>query len=177
MEMASKSFKASRSNLSTVSDMSESQNGKPPLPPHMRYGQRNTSGKYVNLSKDDLDSELGSGDYMRYIVQITNTSDHQPMDSISQKVEEQYVSNSLFTGGFNSTARAHLLDKVIESEAKHPQMAGAKGSPCSIPGCDANVMNDERGNDIVPCDCGFKVCRECYMYAVRTVDGICRGCK
>ncbi|XP_027108832.2 cellulose synthase-like protein D3 [Coffea eugenioides] len=177
MEMASKSFKASRSNLSTVSDMSESQNGKPPLPPHMRYGQRNTSGKYVNLSKDDLDSELGSGDYMRYIVQITNTSDHQPMDSISQKVEEQYVSNSLFTGGFNSTAPAHLMDKVIESEAKHPQMAGAKGSPCSIPGCDANVMNDERGNDIVPCDCGFKVCRECYIDAVRTGDGICPGCK
>jgi hypothetical protein len=46
--------------------------------------------------------------------------------SISQKVEEQYVSNSLFTGGFNSLTRAHLMDKVIESEANHPQMA-AKG--------------------------------------------------
>ena len=73
--------------------------------------------------------------------------------SISQKVEEQYVSNSLFTGGFNSVTRAHLMDKVIESEANHPQMAGAKGSSCAIPGCDSKVMRDERGADILPCEC------------------------
>lgn len=175
--MASKSFKASGSNLSMVSDVSESQSGKPPLPPRMRFGWRTASGKYVNLSRDDLDSELGSGDYVHYTVQIPTTPDHQPMDSISQKVEEQYVSNSLFTGGFNSNTRAHLMDKVIESDANHPQMAGIKGSPCSVPGCDAHVMRDERGIDIVPCDCEFKICRECYLDAVRTGGGICPGCK
>ncbi|EMS48924.1 Cellulose synthase-like protein D2 [Triticum urartu] len=56
--------------------------------------------------------------------------------AISARVEEQYVSNSLFTGGFNSVTRAHLMDKVIDSEASHPQMAGSKGSSCAVNGCD-----------------------------------------
>ncbi|KAA8530980.1 hypothetical protein F0562_005653 [Nyssa sinensis] len=74
--------------------------------------------------RDDLDSEIGSGEFMNYTVQIPPAPDDQPMDaSISQRVEEQYVSSSLFTGGFNSVTRAHLMDKVIESETSHPQMA------------------------------------------------------
>lgn len=109
---------------------------------------------------------------------IPPTPDNQPMDpSISQRVEEQYVSNSLFTGGYNSVTRAHLMDKVIESETNHPQMAGAKGSSCAIPGCDGKVMSDERGEDILPCECDFKICRDCYIDAVKTGDGICPGCK
>ena len=115
---------------------------------------------------------------MNYTVHIPPTPDNQPMDPmISQKVEEQYVSNSLFTGGFNSVTRAHLMDKVIESDTSHPQMAGAKGSSCAIPGCDANVMSDERGSDILPCECDFKICRDCYIDAVKTGGGICPGCK
>ncbi|KAF5175908.1 Cellulose synthase-like protein d2 [Thalictrum thalictroides] len=69
------------------------------------------------------------------------------------------------------------MDKVIESEISHPQMAGAKGSSCSIPGCDAKVMSDERGNDILPCECDFKICRDCYIDAVKTGGGICPCCK
>lgn len=175
--MASRSFKATRSNLSISSDAADSVSAKPPLPPHMRYANRTSSGRYVNLSRDDLDSELGSGDFTNYTVHVPLTPDNQPMDSISQKVEEQYVSNSLFTGGFNSTTRAHLMDKVIDSDANHPQMAGAKGSSCSITGCDEKVMRDGRGNDILPCDCDYKICRDCYSDAVRTGDGICPGCK
>jgi len=115
---------------------------------------------------------------MNYTVHIPDTPDNQPMDpSISQKVEEQYVSNSLFTGGFNSVTRAHLMDKVIESEANHPQMAGAKGSSCAVPGCDSKVMSDERGADILPCECDFKICRDCYIDAVKTGGGVCPGCK
>ncbi|KAL9342110.1 hypothetical protein Peur_065435 [Populus x canadensis] len=174
--MASKSFKATRSNLSTSSDAAESH--KPPLPPSVTFGRRTSSGRYISYSRDDLDSELGSSDFMNYTVHIPPTPDNQPMDpSISQKVEEQYVSNSLFTGGFNSVTRAHLMDKVIESEASHPQMAGAKGSSCAIPGCDAKVMSDERGVDILPCECDFKICRDCYIDAVKSGGGICPGCK
>ncbi|KAK9994036.1 hypothetical protein SO802_023739 [Lithocarpus litseifolius] len=176
--MASKSFHMSRSNLSTSSDaVSESLN-KPPLPPTVTFGRRTSSGRYISYSRDDLDSELGSGEFMNYTVHIPPTPDNQPMDPmISQKVEEQYVSNSLFTGGFNSVTRAHLMDKVIESDTSHPQMAGAKGSSCAIPGCDANVMSDERGSDILPCECDFKICRDCYIDAVKTGGGICPGCK
>ncbi|CAA2968067.1 cellulose synthase D3 [Olea europaea subsp. europaea] len=176
--MASKSFKASRSNLSTASsDVLESHNGKPPLPPHVTFARRTSSGRYVSYSRDDLDSELGSVDFVNYTVHMPPTPDNQPMDPISQRVEEQYVSSSLFTGGFNSITRAHLMDKVIESEATHPQMAGAKGSSCAVPGCDGNVMSDERGNDILPCECDFKICRDCYLDVIKTGDGICPGCK
>lgn len=180
--MASKSFKASRSSLSTTSDVSDSIHNKPPLPPTVTFGRRTSSGRYISYSRDDLDSELGSGEFMNYTVHIPPTPDNQPMEgsmdpSISQKVEEQYVSNSLFTGGFNSVTRAHLMDKVIESETSHPQMAGAKGSSCAILGCDAKVMSDERGADILPCECDFKICRDCYLDAVKTGGGICPGCK
>ncbi|MBA0824624.1 hypothetical protein Goarm_021279 [Gossypium armourianum] len=174
--MASKSFKGTRSSLSISSDATESQ--KPPIPPTVTFGRRTSSGRYVSYSRDDLDSELSSSDFMNYTVHIPPTPDNQPMDpSISQKVEEQYVSNSLFTGGFNSVTRAHLMDKVIESEANHPQMAGAKGSSCAVPGCDAKIMSDERGADILPCECDFKICRDCYIDAVKSGDGLCPGCK
>ncbi|KAK9271510.1 hypothetical protein L1049_001870 [Liquidambar formosana] len=166
--MASKQFK-SRSSLSASSDVPETH--KPPLPPVVTFGRRTSSGRYISYSRDDLDSELGSSDIMNYTVHIPPTPDNQPMEmssvdpSISQKVEEQYVSNSLFTGGFNSVTRAHLMDKVIESETSHPQMAGAKGSSCAIPGCDAKVMSDERGVDILPCECDYKICRDCFIDA------------
>lgn len=126
-------------------------------------------------SRKYIDSENGTGEY---IVHVPETPNNQPMDRlISQRVEEQYVTNSMFTGGHNSATRAHLMDKVIKSGKSHPQMAGAKGSICSIPGCDGNVMSDERGLDILPCVCGFKICRDCYMDDLNGGDGICLGCK
>ncbi|XP_059288654.1 cellulose synthase-like protein D4 [Lycium ferocissimum] len=144
----------------------------------VKFARRTSSGRYVSLSREDLDmsGEL-SGDYMNYTVQIPPTPDNQPMDtSVAAKAEEQYVSNSLFTGGFNSVTRAHLMDKVIESEVSHPQMAGSKGSSCSMPACDGKIMKDERGNDVIPCECRFKICRDCYMDAQKDT-GLCPGCK
>ncbi|GMH09176.1 hypothetical protein Nepgr_011016 [Nepenthes gracilis] len=178
-------FKSSRSNLSDSADISP---GKPMRPSTVKFARRTPSGRYVSysrdnlsgedLSRDDLDSDVGSVEFMNYTVHIPPTPDNQPMDpSISQRVEEQYVSNSIFTGGFNSVTRAHLMDKVTESEASHPQMAGAKGSSCAVTGCDGKVMSDERGNDILPCECDFKICRDCFVDAVKGGDAICPGCK
>ncbi|XP_004229303.1 cellulose synthase-like protein D4 [Solanum lycopersicum] len=144
----------------------------------VKFARRTSSGRYVSMSREDIDmsGEL-SRDYMNYTVQIPPTPDNQPMDmSIAAKAEEQYVSNSLFTGGFNSVTRAHLMDKIIESEVYHPQMAGSKGSSCSMPACDGKIMKDERGNDVIPCECRFKICRDCYMDAQKDV-GLCPGCK
>lgn len=123
----------------------------------VKFARRTSSGRYVNLSKEDIDmSGETSGDYMNYTVHIPPTPDNQPMDtSVAMKAEEQYVSNSLFTGGFNSVTRAHLMDKVIDSEVSHPQMAGSKGSACSVRACDGKVMKDERGNDVIPCECRY----------------------
>ncbi|KAG8380298.1 hypothetical protein BUALT_Bualt06G0001100 [Buddleja alternifolia] len=144
----------------------------------VKFARRTSSGRYVSLSREDLDmsGEL-SGDYMNYTVHIPPTPDNQPMDtSVAAKAEEQYVSNSLFTGGFNSVTRAHLMDKVIDSEVNHPQMAGSKGSLCAMPACDGKVMKDERGEDVIPCECRFKICRDCYMDAQKD-SGLCPGCK
>lgn len=176
--MTSKSFKQSRSNVSSSTDASELQQLRPPIPPTVSFARRTSSGRYNNYSRDDLDSELSNSEYANYTVQIPQTPDNQPMvdPTISQRVEEQYVSNSLFTGGFNSVTRAHLMDKVFDSEASHPQMAGAKGSSCAVPGCDGNVMSDGRGSDILPCECDFKICRDCYVDAVQS-GAICPGCK
>ncbi|XP_047320044.1 cellulose synthase-like protein D2 [Impatiens glandulifera] len=158
----------------------ESQQTRSSAPMSVTFARRTSSGRYVNYSREsnDVDSDFGSGEFLNYTVQIPSTPDNQPMDpSISQRVEEQYVSNSLFTGGFNSVTRAHLMDKVIESEANHPQMAGSKGSSCAIPGCDGKVMSDQRGEDILPCECDFKICRDCYIDSVKTGDSNCPGCK
>ncbi|CAH9142469.1 unnamed protein product [Cuscuta epithymum] len=149
----------------------------------VKFARRTSSGRYVSLSREDLDmsGELSSGDYMNYTVHIPPTPDNQPMDdtpstSVAAKAEEQYVSNSLFTGGFNSVTRAHLMDKVIESDVTHPQMAGSKGSSCAMPACDGKIMKDERGNDVTPCECRFKICGDCYMDAQKD-SGMCPGCK
>ncbi|CAN1301810.1 Cellulose synthase-like protein D2 [Linum perenne] len=42
---------------------------------------------------------------------------------------------------------------------------------------DANVMSDGRGLDILPCECDFKIFRDCYIDAMKTRGGIFQGCK
>ncbi|KAF4401739.1 hypothetical protein G4B88_000787 [Cannabis sativa] len=147
------------------------------------FPHRVPTAHHVRESSDDLDSDMGGVEFTTYTVHIPPTPDNQPMEiaverSASQRVEDQYASSSLFTGGYNCVTRAQLKEKVIESEnTSHPQMAGINGSPCSVPGCDSRVMTDERGLDIVPCECDYKICRDCYRDAIRTGDGICPGCK
>lgn len=155
---------------------------KPPAPPPptVTFARRTHSGRYRGSSRDDLDSDLSSTDFSNYHVHIPLTPDHQPMDEmdpyITARAEEQYVSSSLFTGGFNNVTRAHYMDKVTESDSVHPQMAGTNGSSCSIVGCNQKIMCDERGDDILPCECDFKICVDCFTDAVKT-GGVCPGCK
>ncbi|KAE9605191.1 hypothetical protein Lal_00024591 [Lupinus albus] len=147
--------------------------------PSVKFARRTSSGRYVSLSREDIDmsTDISGGDYMNYTVHIPPTPEHESSDtSVAMKAEEQYVSNSLFTGGFNSVTRAHLMDKVIDSEVTHPQMAGSKGSACAMHACDGKVMKDERGNDVIPCECRFKICRDCFLDAQKE-NNLCPGCK
>ncbi|PIA56948.1 hypothetical protein AQUCO_00700954v1 [Aquilegia coerulea] len=177
--MASLSHNPSKKAIRSPRDRDNgSQNSRSSTGQTVKFARRTSSGRYVSLSREDLDmsGEL-SGDYTNYTVHIPPTPDNQPMEtSVATKAEEQYVSNSLFTGGFNSVTRAHLMDKVIESEVNHPQMAGSKGSSCAMPACDGKTMRDERGNDVAPCECRFKICRDCFMDAQKDT-GLCPGCK
>ncbi|GAB4830944.1 Cellulose synthase-like protein D4 [Ancistrocladus abbreviatus] len=146
----------------------------------VKFARRTSSGRYVSLSREDLDNSGDfSGDYMNYTVHIPPTPDNQPMDSagMATKAEEQYVSHSLFTGGFNSVTRAHLMDKVTDSDGNHPRVVAGKGpSACSMPACDEKVMTDERGHEIMPCECRFKICKDCFMDAQQK-ESLCPGCK
>jgi hypothetical protein len=95
--------------------------------PTVKFARRTSSGRYVNMSSDDLDmSGEMSGDLMNYTVHMPPTPDNQPMDSsvAAVKAEEQYVSNSLFAA-------------------------------CSMPACDGKIMKNERGADVIPCDCRY----------------------
>ncbi|KAI5327442.1 hypothetical protein L3X38_026838 [Prunus dulcis] len=138
--------------------------------------------RHISQASNDLDSEIGSADFATYTVHIPPTPDNQPTGilmqrSTSQRLEDQYASSSLFTGGYNCVTRAQLKEKVIESETSHPQMTGAQGSYCAVEGCDAKVVTDERGLDIVPCECNYKICMDCYRDAIASGESICPGCK
>ncbi|PKU62937.1 Cellulose synthase-like protein D4 [Dendrobium catenatum] len=92
--------------------------------------------------------------------------------SMDLKAEEEYVSNCIFTGGFNTETKAHYIGKV-----NHSQMAGSKSfSSCTMPACDRKLMTDEQGNNIHPCACYFQICRNCYLDALNDI-GNCPGCK
>ena len=149
---------------------------------HHHHARRTSSGRFMNLSRDDsdmggvTDSEMGSE--FLYTVQIPATPDHQlmsatpsvrPMDSaIAGKAEQQFVSSTIFTGGFKSVTRGQ--------DGNHPQLGGARGPVCAVEGCDGKAMRDERGEDMTPCDCLFRICRDCYIDALNG-SGKCPGCK
>lgn len=159
------------------------------IPVGMGHARRTSSGRFMNLSRDEselggvTDSEVGS-DYL-YRVQIPATPDHQLLMSatpsnrsvdIAGKAEQQFVSSTIFTGGFKSVTRGHVMEKMMESDSNHPQMAGAHVPTCAMDGCDDKAMRDERGEDMAPCDCGFRICRDCYIDALNG-KGLCPGCK
>ncbi len=61
-------------------------------------------------------------------------------------------------------------------EAGYPQLASARGFMCSVEGCNRNAMQEERGESVLPCDCGYKICHQCHVDALKT-SGKCPGCK
>ncbi|CAL5188447.1 unnamed protein product [Lathyrus oleraceus] len=124
-----------------------------------------------------LNRESENGSVPQTLNNQPNAMDISLSRSTSKRVEDQYASSSMFTGGFNQVTRSQLKDKVIESDSSHPQMVGTKGSACEMPGCDEKVMTDERGLEILPCYCDFKICRDCYKDTLRNGELICPGCK
>ncbi|XP_028551708.1 cellulose synthase-like protein D3 [Dendrobium catenatum] len=139
-------------------------------PPRMPFGE--------------VENDVSSVDFRNYRVQFPMTPDNGPLSVsmepihplVSSKIEEHYVSSSLFTGGFNSVTRAHLMDKRTDSDTAAADGA-AKSSTCSVEGCDGKLMYDERGEELLPCECEYKICRECFDDAVKNGGSMCPGCK
>jgi cellulose synthase/poly-beta-1,6-N-acetylglucosamine synthase-like glycosyltransferase len=128
----------------------------------------------MNLSRDEselggvTDSETGS-DFL-YTVQIPATPEHhqfsnRSVDSAATgKAEQQFVSSTIFTGGFRSVTRGHVMEKMMESEELGPRPT------CAVEGCDGAVIEE------IPCDCKFRICRDCYIDNLNG-SGKCPGCK
>lgn len=147
--------------------------------------RRASSGRYQSASDEEENDDDANSAFMNYTVHMPPTPDHGPISGsrsfsmdpdlrLSGKTEQQMVSSTIFTGGFNCVTRGHIMEKTVD-----PEMGGdcSRGLVCAMEGCDAKVMrNEAAGEDWVPCDCDFKICRDCYLDALNS-GGQCYGCK
>ncbi|XP_047174533.1 cellulose synthase-like protein D5 [Vigna umbellata] len=137
----------------------------PTSPLRASGGGRRLSGTGTSQSGgiEEMNSE-----YVTYTVHIPPTPDRKPL-TISEdgKGSTSFISGTIFTGGYNSVTRGH---SSVEIEAL-PKSA----SVCGMKGCNEEPM---KGSLCDPCECGFKLCRECYLECGgNNVGGKCPGCK
>ncbi|XP_043695891.1 cellulose synthase-like protein D5 [Telopea speciosissima] len=136
------------------------------------------NGKYCSISKDD--AKQVSSEFVNYTVHIPTTPEHQPMSSSLSSLPDEdakdpgkpnrsYISGTIFTGGFNSVTRGH----VTECSSDLPEMVKSMAMICGMNGCDGEAL---QGDGRVPCDCGYKICRDCYLDCIGNGDN-CPGCK
>lgn len=152
-----------------------------PNSPLSGRGNRGSSGGRRASTGGRYDEEVVNSEYVTYTVHMPPTPDHNPI-SASQtslneddknlgKPERSFISGTIFTGGFNSVTRGHVLE--CSMERKETMKSGIL---CGMKGCDEKAMQGKvlRGG---PCECGFKICRECYLDCVGSGGGHCPGCK
>lgn len=152
-----------------------------PNSPLSGRGNRGSSGGRRTSTGGRYDEEVVNSEYVTYTVHMPPTPDHNPI-SASQtslneddknlgKPERSFISGTIFTGGFNSVTRGHVLE--CSMERKETMKSGIL---CGMKGCDEKAMQGKvlRGG---PCECGFKICRECYLDCVGSGGGHCPGCK
>ncbi|CAN0842989.1 Cellulose synthase-like protein D3 [Linum grandiflorum] len=124
----------------------------------------------LSNSRDFDDSDIGSVEFSTYTVHIPPTPDNQPM-------AEEEESSPPFRKPAASTYNTYHQQQVQPSSSVRGAMTRtfpapvASSSFCQVPGCDA--MAEESS---FPCDCEFKICRDCFNDAAGG-DGICPGCK
>ncbi|KAE8708703.1 Cellulose synthase-like protein D2 [Hibiscus syriacus] len=141
-------------------------------------GNRRASsgGRYSSTTKDDPIEEMNS-EFVSYTVHIPPTPDHQSIsasqtslnegdkDGLKLKPERSFISGTIFTGGYNSVTRGHVIDCSLEK----PETMKS-GLICGMRGCDEKVVQGK-------CECGFKICTHCYLDCVGIGGGRCPGCK
>ncbi|XP_031122362.1 cellulose synthase-like protein D5 [Ipomoea triloba] len=128
-----------------------------------------SGGRYVSMCKESTE------EFVAYTVQIPPTPDNRNVDdSTNSSLDvgkscgnptDGYIKDTIFTGGFNSVTRAHVR-RSLEVE---PLEMKSK-TVCELDGCDENAPE-------APCECGFRICRDCYLDCVGNGGGSCPGCK
>ncbi|TMX01819.1 hypothetical protein EJD97_023489 [Solanum chilense] len=146
-----------------------------PNSPLSGKGFRGSSGgRYLSMSKESTD------EFVAYTVHIPPTPDNRTVvDSQNSPVgvgssrksygygnpSDGYIKDTIFTGGFNSATKAH----VRKSSEDEPMVMKCK-TMCQMEGCDEKKAEEK-------CECGFVICRECYLDCVGIDGGYCPGCK
>nr|XP_016457601.1 PREDICTED: cellulose synthase-like protein D5 [Nicotiana tabacum] len=130
-----------------------------------------SGGRYLSMSKESTD------EFVAYTVHIPPTPDNRTVtDSQNSPIgsrksyrnehpSEGYIKDTIFTGGFNSVTKAH----VRKSSEDEPMVMKCKNM-CQMEGCDEKKAEAK-------CDCGYIICRECYLDCVGIGGGCCPGCK
>ncbi|GMI98860.1 CELLULOSE SYNTHASE LIKE D5, cellulose synthase-like D5, SALT OVERLY SENSITIVE 6 [Hibiscus trionum] len=162
---------------SPVPRASKSNNPNSPSPLGGRGNRRASSGgRYSSMSKDDPGEEMNS-EFVTYTVHIPPTPDRPSIsasqtslnedgkDGLKLKPERSFISGTIFTGGYNSVTRGH----AIGCSSERPETLKL-GSVCGMKGCDEKAIEGK-------CECGFKICGDCYLDCVGTGGGHCPGCK
>lgn len=154
-----------------------------PNSPLSSRGNRRASsggGKYSSMSKDETTMEEVNTEFVSYTVHIPPTPDHQPMsesqtsltedNNNSGKPNRSFISGTIFTGGYNSVTRGHVIESSMNGT--EPVKSGLM---CGMKGCDEKAIRGKNSRGI--CECGFKICRDCYLDCVGSGGGRCPGCK
>ncbi|KAL7151125.1 hypothetical protein ABFS83_04G010400 [Erythranthe nasuta] len=134
-------------------------------------------GRYLSFSKESTD------EFVAYTVHMPPTPDNRvftdsqtspPLDSrekLGKNPNEGFIKDTIFTGGFNSTTKAHVIKST---EGGEPATLKSK-TICGMDGCDEKaVVGKIKKNQ---CECGFGICRDCYLDCVDSGGGNCPGCK
>ncbi|TKY61743.1 Cellulose synthase protein D5 [Spatholobus suberectus] len=128
-------------------------------------GGRRLSGAGTSNDGGGGMEEINS-EYVTYTVHIPPTPDRRPLTTSEDgKSSTSFISGTIFTGGFNSVTRGHVMECSTERDAAQAKAA----SVCGMKGCDEEAMKG-----FGPCECGFRICRECYL---ECGGGKCPGCK
>ncbi|CAJ1876326.1 unnamed protein product [Sphenostylis stenocarpa] len=140
----------------------------PTSPLRASGGGRRLSG--AGASKDGGIEEINS-ECVTYTVHIPPTPDRKPLTTSEDgKGSTSFISGTIFTGGNNSVTRGHVIESSMETEA-----LSKSSSVCGMKGCGEEAM---KGRPCSTCECGFKICRGCYLEFGENKGGRkCPGCK
>ncbi|XP_047970816.1 cellulose synthase-like protein D5 [Salvia hispanica] len=138
--------------------ISNNNNNASPLSDNRRYS---SGGRRLAFSKESAD------EFVAYTVQIPSTPEHRPLTDSPPLCsgKNSFIKDAIFTGGFNSVTKAHMR----KSSDGIPSATKSK-SVCGMDGCDEKAAG---GSFKSYCDCGFTICRDCYL----DCGGHCPGCK
>ncbi|KAI5424956.1 cellulose synthase-like protein D5 [Lathyrus oleraceus] len=167
----------SNNNNNNVNPNSPLTNRSNRLSTGISAGRRLSAGGNYSDATEETTTE-----YVSYTVHIPPTPDRMPLSSSQTSLPEEnarnnpnYISGTIFTGGFNSVTRGHVIEC---SDNRDSQPLKSK-LICGMKGCDEDAIKG------CTCECGFKICRDCYKeccgngngYGNRGGGNKCPGCK